>query len=308
MLGVHDGHHRDLRRAILHERQRAHAGLPGPSVDGCSVMTSHARSVRISRCAPASARRTSPSVISPVSVPSGDTTHAAPRGRCDIAMTTCSSVLRRDPGDLIAPCIASPTRTNFTSKLTAGGRREKCSAEAAGLHQGDRQGMSDGHRHGRTGSRCDPRDRPRAGRWHRAPRPSRAPTAEGFPRIPRNADGTREGPGPDRAARLSNRFWRSSAPSRPAGRLQVAVSGFGGMQKDRGGAGALERRGDLASHVTGFAEPGDDQLAGMARISSTAAIKLRSRRKDAARIAWASVSMTLRAAASHSARSSIYWR
>ena len=45
---------------------------------------------------------------------------------------------------------------------------------------------------------------------------------------------------------------------------QVAVSRFGGMQKDRGGAGALERRGDLAGDVAGFAEAGDDQLAGMA--------------------------------------------
>ena len=34
---------------------------------------------------------------------------------------------------------------------------------------------------------------------------------------------------------------------------KIAVSGFGGVQKDRGRSGALERRGNLASDVTGFA-------------------------------------------------------
>ena len=47
---------------------------------------------------------------------------------------------------------------------------------------------------------------------------------------------------------------------------QIAVRRFGRMQKYRRRAGALEGRSKLASHVPGFAEPGDDQFSGMSLV------------------------------------------
>jgi hypothetical protein len=44
---------------------------------------------------------------------------------------------------------------------------------------------------------------------------------------------------------------------------EIAMDGLGGMEKNRRGSGAAQRRDHLARYVAGFADTGDDDFAGM---------------------------------------------
>ena len=139
--------------------------------------------------------------------------------------------------------------------------------EAAGLHQCDRQGVTDGHRHSRTcGGResfgiCFALDagvehhvhlaRQGRGRIAQDPDERRPEFAECRDQIEQFGGRTAFGDHQDGIAGLAH--------------AQIAMSGLGGMQKDGGCASALERRRDLAGDVPGFADARDDQFPGMAQ-------------------------------------------
>ena len=87
-----------------------------------------------------------------------------------------------------------------------------------------------------------------------------------------------------------------------AGRVdaQIAVHRFGRMQEDGGRAGAAQRGHDLARDVARFADAGDHHLARMRQYQLHGANQLASRRAGGAAQRAASISMAVRAAASHS--------